>query len=610
MKRFCAALFLFCVSGALFSQTNTEIDAQLAAEYFSQGKVEESISIYQSLLKQEFNQQYYEALLQIFYQQEQNKEAEKLIKKAIKQNPQSNVYSIDLGLFYLKISEEKQAKKTFDKVINDLKANSSDISQTANIFMSKNNLDYAALTYLKGRELLRNPLLFTYELGFIYERQGKYELIVQEYIGIVEENPSMLNQVKIYLGNLMTQQDNTALLDLAKKTIVEKVQKKTDNLTLPSLLVWIYMQEKDYKSAFTYAKALDKRLKEGCAYLVFEVAEIGLNNKDYEASFGAYKYLIDKGKDNPYYEQSLFGLLSSQYYEFVATDVHSEKTKKEIEKQYTTTLNEVGQNANSAPIMLQFANLLAYYLSKPQEAVDMITDILNMERINSLIKAEANLTLADILLMNNDVWAASLEYSKVELDFKNDELGSRAKFAKAKLSYYIGDFQQAAMQFDALRSSTSKFIANDAMEYSLLISDNIDEDSTYNGLLLYAKADLALYQHNPQVATQYLDTININYLHHSLFDEVLLKRAEIAIEERQYQQADSLLQLLVLKYPYDITADDALFLLAQINETHLANAQKAKQYYERIILDYPSSLYVTQARKRYQKISGEKAEVI
>jgi TolA-binding protein len=148
------------------------------------------------------------------------------------------------------------------------------------------------------------------------------------------------------------------------------------------------------------------------------------------------------------------------------------------------------------------------------------------------------------------------------------------------------------------------------MEYSLLISDNIDEDSSYNGLSLYAKADLALYQHNPQAATLFLDTININYLHHSLFDEVLYKRAEIAIEQKQYQQADSLLQLLVLKYPYDITADDALFLLAQINETYFSDTQKAKQYYERIILDYPSSLYVTQSRKRYQKIIGEKAETI
>ena len=599
MVRFWVFLLLLCGSFVLFSQNSAEVDARLAEEYFSQGKVDESISIYQGLLKQGFNHLYYEPLLQCFYAQQRNKDAENLIKRAIKQNPKNNAYSIDLGHFYLKMADQKQAKKTFDKVISDLKANSDDVSQTASLFLDKNNLEYAALAYLKGRELLRNPHLFVHELGFIYQKQRRYEAIVEEYIRIVEQQPAMLNQVKIYLSNLIAQEDNTVLFDLTKKTIFEKAQHKSDNKALSLLLVWIYLQEKDYKSSFIYAKALDKRFKEGSDDIILDIADISLNNGDYQTSSEAYRYLIAKGKDKPYYEQSLFGMLSSQFHEFTTSNLHSEAAKIEIEKQYTAVLNEVGQNTKTASIMLQFANLLAYYLSKPQEAVDIIADIVNIDRINPFVQAEASLTLADILLMNNDVWAALLEYTKVELDFKNDELGSRAKFAKAKLSYFIGDFQQAMMQFDALRSSTSKLIANDAMEYSLLISDNIDEDSTYNGLSLFAKADLALYQHNPQAASRYLDTLNATFLSHSLFDEVLLKRAEIAIEEKQYQQADSLLQLLLLKYPYDITADDALYLLAQINETHLANAQKAREYYERLILDYPTSLYVTQSRKRY-----------
>jgi outer membrane protein assembly factor BamD (BamD/ComL family) len=139
------------------------------------------------------------------------------------------------------------------------------------------------------------------------------------------------------------------------------------------------------------------------------------------------------------------------------------------------------------------------------------------------------------------------------------------------------------------------------MEYSLLISDNIDQDSSYNGLSLYSKAEFALYQHNYKKALQLLDTLNQNYLSHPLFDEVMYKRAEIAIQQNQYQRADSLLNQILLKYPSDLMADDALYLLAQLNETHLNSTQKAKEYYERIILDYPNSLYVTEARKRYNQ---------
>ncbi|MDR1725490.1 MAG: tetratricopeptide repeat protein [Bacteroidales bacterium] len=605
MKKIILLFFIILYSFSLFSQTQEDIDVQLAAEYYSQGRIEESIFMYQNILKHKFNQQCYETLLQIYYSQKQNKEAEALIKKAIKQNPNNNIYIIDLGQHYLSNTENKQAKKTFDRVINNLTANSNEITHTATIFLNKNNLEYAVNTYLKGRELLHNTNLFSYELGYIYQRQGKYDLIAQEYIFVLENNPSMLNQIKIYLGNLIAQSDNDKLLVTAKKTIIEKVQHKSDNVALTSLLVWIYLQEKDYNSALAYAIALDKRSSvETNGDMVFEVSEICLNNANYEIASQGYLYIISKGKYNPYYSLALAGSLSAKYFDFIANQLHSEKEKKDIENKYISVLNETGKNANTAPVMLQFANLLAYYLDKPQEAVDILNDIVQIERISPNVKAESQLTLADILLMNLDIWGASLEYSKVALEFKNDETGSRAKFSKARLSYFIGEFEQAAMQFDALRSSTSKFIANDAMEYSFLISDNIDEDSTYNALTLFAKADLALYQHNTKKAKAYLDTININYLYHPLFDEILLKRAEIAIEDKQYQEADSILQTLILKYPYDITADDALFLLAQINETFLQNKEKAREYYEKIILDYPSSLYATQSRKRYKMLSS------
>jgi TolA-binding protein len=86
----------------------------------------------------------------------------------------------------------------------------------------------------------------------------------------------------------------------------------------------------------------------------------------------------------------------------------------------------------------------------------------------------------------------------------------------------------------------------------------------------------------------------------------MYKRAEIAIQQNQYQKADSLLNQILLKYPSDLMADDALYLLAQLNETHLNSTQKAKEYYERIILEYPNSLYVTEARKRYNQYNVPK----
>ena len=57
-------------------------------------------------------------------------------------------------------------------------------------------------------------------------------------------------------------------------------------------------------------------------------------------------------------------------------------------------------------------------------------------------------------------------------------------------------------------------------------------------------------------------------------------------------------------YPYDITADDALILMAELNEDQLDNKQKALECYEKLLIDYPTSLYSDRARKRYNALKA------
>ena len=191
---------------------------------------------------------------------------------------------------------------------------------------------------------------------------------------------------------------------------------------------------------------------------------------------------------------------------------------------------------------------------------------------------------------------------QVEKENKNDILGARAKFKNARLSYFNHDFEWANSQLKVLRASTSKLIANDAMELSLLISDNMEDDSTYTMLSLFADADLLLYRNQLDSAWEGFDQVTRQMLSHPLFDEVLMRKAQIRMKQARYAEADSLLQRLVDFYPTDITADDALFFMAELNEDYLANPAKALECYEKILVDYPTSLYVDRARKRYNAL--------
>jgi tetratricopeptide (TPR) repeat protein len=234
----------------------------------------------------------------------------------------------------------------------------------------------------------------------------------------------------------------------------------------------------------------------------------------------------------------------------------------------------------------------------------MLDDVLELPRLKNQVRDEVKLELGDLLLFAGQTWDASLLYMQVEKANKNDVLGAAAKFRNAKLSYYTHDFEWAKSQLNVLRSSTSKLIANDAMELSLLISDNMEDDSTYGMLELFADADLLLYRGMLDSAWAGFDAVGHAMLSHPLFDEVLMRKAQIRVKQGRYADADSLLQQLVEFYPYDITADDALMLRAELNEERLDNRQTALECYEKLLMDYPSSLYVDRARKRYNELKA------
>ena len=65
---------------------------------------------------------------------------------------------------------------------------------------------------------------------------------------------------------------------------------------------------------------------------------------------------------------------------------------------------------------------------------------------------------------------------------------------------------------------------------------------------------------------------------------------------------------IVNEYPYDILADDATFRMAVINQFRLNNPEKAKELYQNLLLNYPGSIFVNEARKQFRMLRGDKIE--
>jgi len=585
----------------LFAQQS---DEQLAAYYYDHGEFAQAAQIYEGLYQRGTNRYYYQRLLSAYLELEQYKDAERLVERRQKSNPKELSLLVDEGSIYLRQNHEKKAVKCFEKALEKISTNQQPVADLAQAFVKVGRPAYAARTYLTARSKTSNKTLYFNELVTVYQQMGDYEAMTDEYFDLLDNQPGMMNSVQISMQRMLQEAPDSRLSDGVRRALVSRVQEHPDNKTYLEMMIWFSLQENDFRFALEQAEAVDARYPDLGGAQVMRVAEIAQHNDALDVAADGYRYLQRKGTESPYYFDSRVGELEVEYARIGNNYILDSKSLATLRDKYLAAFDELGRNERTVPLMRHFASLMAYHGGDAQEAVSTLDDVLEMKRLKPQVRDEVKLELGDLLLFAGQTWDASLLYMQVEKANRNDLLGAAAKYRNAKLSYYSHDFEWAKSQLNVLRASTSKLVANDAMELSLLISDNMEEDSTYGMLELFADADLLLYRGLLDSAWSAFDAVGRAALSHPLFDEVLMRKAQIRTKQARYAEADSLLQRLIEFYPYDITADDALMLRAEINEDHLANPQVALECYEKLLLDYPVSLYVDRARKRYNVLKA------
>lgn len=581
-------------------------DLELAESYVKTGECDIAIIYYEKIIKSNKSKKVYDNYMKCLLDVEDYKEAQKLVKTFIKLQPQYPNYKVDLGIVYSRMGEDDKANKAYKDAIKSLRPSQHQVISLANRFIQLNKLDLAYDTYKKGQKLMDGQYSFHYEIATLEGIRGNSEAMINEYLDLILDNPAFLNTVQNALARNFDFTEENDKTDYLRETLMIRVQKYPDNLNYSEMLIWLLVQQKDFYGAFIQAKALDMRLKEN-GYRILNLARLSKNNRDYKTAIRCYEYLAEKGPANSYYLFSQTERLDVLKVLLLETSDYSESLPL-LDQEYRLALNKLGINANTANILKDWAHFKAYYVNDLDTAVTMLNSALEIAGLYKKVAAYIKLELADIYMITNNVWDASLLYLQVDKNFKNDILGQEAKFRNARLYYYTGNFGWAKAQLDVLKASTSKLIANDAMELSLLISDNLALDTITTPLEMYAHADLLYLQHKDEETILTLDSIIELYPGHSLQDEIYFKKYEIAYRDKNYEEAQIYLEKIIEIFPFDILADKAIYRLAELYDTQYNDPDKASELYESILMNYPNSLYVDEARKRYREIRGDLTE--
>jgi len=582
-----ALLFsLFC-----FSQNE-----QLAQYYFEKGDFEKAKISYEELLKnQPSNFLYFQRTVDCYQQLQQFDIAEKSLREQLNIYRQA-FFLVELGYNFQLQKNEASAKKYYDDAIDQIKKNPNEVYGIANAFERKVLIDYALKAYQTAITIEPN-FNFNYQMALLYGQLGNTEMMISTFLDEALANPQNSIQIQNQLARFMVEEGDENFNETLRKALIIKTQ-KTQEVFWNQFLSWFYVQQKEFGKAFIQEKAIFKRNPESLSSIL-NLAQLAIDEDNHDVAKEILGFVLENTKDLD------LSIQANAYLMQIRIDKASEKDFDTINMELIGLLKEYEVNAQTLSLQLIQAHFLTFNLQKPQEGKAIIKKALDLP-LNEYEVANAKMELADILLFEEKYNQALLYYSQIQEDLKNDAVAHEASLKGAKTSYFQGDFAWALKQFAALKSASTQLIANDALEYFLLINDNTVADSTQTALKQFAKGDYLLYQNRNQEATMQFQSILKSFKGQDIEAVTLLRLGKIYEKQGEFTLALSQYQNIIDHHADGIYIDEALYFSAEIENNKLQQPEKAKLLYEKIIFNHQDSIYFVEARKKYRQLRGDK----
>lgn len=589
MKHLISYLFLF------FTLAGFAQNEQLALNYFEKGDFEKALIAYEELLKnQPGNNLYFQKVLEANQQLSRFDKAKELIQSRMDKYKQGNMM-VEMGYNYQLQKDEANAKKFYEKALEKIDENPSNVYAIGVNFEKKALLDYALKSYQKAA-MLEPRYNFNYQMAVIYGQQGKTDMMIEKFLEEAQKNPQSSIMIQNQLSRFMNEDAASTFNDSLRKALLIRTQKDQD-IFWNQFLSWFFVQQKEYGKAFIQEKAIYKREPETFSNIV-NLAQLAIEEGDEESAMEIINFVLENTQD-----------IDLQI--FAHSFLIENKIKKATEKDYPAInaelelmLKKFGISPYSLSLQTLQAHFVTFNMNKPEQGKAILKKALELP-INKYQEADIKMELADILLFEEKFNQALIYYSQIEEDLKNDQIGHEASLKSAKTSYFKADFVYATSQFKVLKSASTQLIANDALEYFLLINDNTVSDSTQTALKKFARADYLLYQNKTQEALAQFQNILKENKGDEIESATILRLGQTYEKMHDYNSALAQYQNIIDNHKEGIYIDEALYFSAEIYNDNLKMPEKAKPLYEAILFNHQDSIYFIEARRKFRQLRGD-----
>ncbi len=599
-------IFLLFAAVSLYAQNNGGLlnKYALAQSYEQSGDLKKAAKLYEELyLADPNNNLYFESLNRVYMQLKNYAASINLIEQAIKRKPRDiNLYGM-LGSSYYLMGNEQKAFETWDEPFSLFEPNAVFYRVIAGYAIERRAFEKAIELYQKGKELSDDKVIFSYDLARLYSVTMQYEKAAEEYCEILNNDPQQLLTVQTNLLSLANKPD--ALEKIIN--VVEDFGTKR-NTAFDYLLARLYIEAKQYDKAFDAYLKLDRIQKQQGRELL-NYARFLFREKEYALAKEVYEKIIDLYPESPMlssaklgYARTLEADLMDDYQKhipswkpfFPVVTYDSEKIEDVIDA--FNEIIETYRHSKSAYEAMLRIGMIKFYLQNNQTEAKTYFNKIIKEASNSENLADAYKELGEIALLNGDLSEAERNYLHITVLAKlNIRKVTDAKYRLARIRFYKGDIEPAQKLLADILKNLKDDNANDALQLSMLLNSSKIDSSN---LKTFAEAEFLAEQKKFNEAAEKYKLIAENQQAFLLHSIASIRLAEMKLAVNDYQQAIELFTKVVEEGEKNIYSDKALYLLGEIYQYGLGNNAKAVEMYEKLLVKFPASIYLDDAREK------------
>ncbi|MCK4385752.1 MAG: tetratricopeptide repeat protein, partial [candidate division Zixibacteria bacterium] len=522
-------------------------------------------------------------------------QVEELIRKDLARNPRSWQLYCELANVQLKTQNEEEARMNLNKALNLAPNEKMTYLQVALIYLRNGLTSDAMDTYKLARLSLNDPRIFSLDLANIYEALTDYKQAVDEYFLYMGDDSTKFDLIEDRVNRLIRTEENLDGIQLALK---ERIRNNSQDKYSHKLYGDLLFRRGDLDIAFETYKTVD-RLFGAKGKFILSFAQKCKTKRFFDQAIKACQFLLSTSPSKGLVVQAKL---------FIATSYEGLGRYKDAISTYQGIIDEYHKEmpfefaSELAQSFYQIGEIKLFHLKKPDEAFLSYQQVIS-NYPGSDRSADALVRRGDCLMIGGNLDSAALLFENALKDPRAESKEEEIKFKLTEIEFYQGNLEEALEGYKRVVSDFPKgFYVNNSLERIVIITENQSLDRYL--LSVFAQANLEELQGKFDSALLKLEKI-ISAKSVNLSDKAQFEKAKIYRKKKKFTSALDTFCELIKKYPQSFHCAKAEKLIGDIYWYDLEDKPKAIQAYEKVLKDYPRSLFVDEVRERLKALKED-----